>query len=168
MKFFFISTVYFDSKGAGDLNIKCEVPSRSLVNEIYVTDLGGFETGDTSRKTGWMTPQYQLPVIVTGEIRKDGWWGGVRIYGTDSNHNYIFLSQNSGNSRESEKIRYNLPSSWVSFKAIIGNGQVSLYIDDQLFQTINTDTTGTVSVWGGSNANPVNVTNLEIRYFTMI
>lgn len=149
-------SVVYDSKGVGDLNIKCEAPDCSLVTEIYV------ETVDTSNPKSVVSDLYTAPVRFVGEIKLNGYWGGVRIYGTDAAHHYIFLSQNSYNSHESEKIWYVIGSSWVSFEAIIKDGTVQLYINDNLIQSVNTDTTGTVNLWGGSNANPVSLRNLKV------
>lgn len=149
-------SVVYDSKGTGDLNIKCEAPDCSLVTEIYV------ETVDTSNPNRVVSDGYTAPIRFVGEIKRNGYWGGVRIYGTDVAHHYIFLSQNSYNDHEYEKIWYVLGSSWVSFEAIIKDGTVQLYINDNLIQSVNTDTTGTFNLWGGSNANPVSLRNLKV------
>ena len=45
--------VYFESKDAGDLNIKCSCPGRMLVSEIYVVeDVYAYVTDFTNWTSG--------------------------------------------------------------------------------------------------------------------
>ena len=58
---------------------------------------------------------------------------------------------------------YKIGADWSSFKITIGNGSVSLYIDNTLIQTVSADTSKFVSVWGGSSSNKVSVRNVVIE-----
>ena len=55
MKFFFISTVYFDSKGTGDLNIQVEVPRILLQKRYDIQDYILYDDTSTD-KTSHFTP----------------------------------------------------------------------------------------------------------------
>ena len=118
---------------------------------------------DTWTETGYTTPYYPTPITITGEMKAKGQWGGLRIYGDDNNHHYCYLGQNNSTNDENAKIFYKIGADWSSFKITIGNGSVSLYIDNTLIQTVSADTSKFVSVWGGSSSNKVSVRNVVIE-----
>lgn len=106
------------------------------------------------------------PVEVSGKVAKNGTWGGTRFYGCNNGSiaiNYCFLSNNSGNTGEGEKIRYNVTSSLQDFKIIVKDDVVSLYIDNNHINTVSATATETVMLSGGSNANPVTVSNVKVK-----
>ena len=135
---------------------------RIFLEKTYVIE-DCWELVDSSNPQSIVSQYYNTPVEITGKVKKNGTWGGTRLYGADNSHNYVFLSQNSSNVHESEKIWYVVGSSWVNFKAIIGNNEVSLYINDSLIQTVTTDTSGQVRLWAGSTANPVSLDGVKIK-----
>ena len=75
----------------------------------------------------------------------------------------IFLSQNSGNVHENEKIWYVVDDSWVDFKAIFEDGIIELYINGSLIKSVNAETSGRVRLYAGSSANPVSLSDVKIK-----
>lgn len=144
--------------GVGDVDVVFSL--RSLLQKTYViTDY--YEIVDCSNPKSVLSQFWPVPVEITGKVKKYGAWGGTRL--TDENRVLIFLSQNSNNSHENEKIWYVVGSSWVDFKAIFEDGIIELYINDTLFKSVACDTTGDVCVSAGSNANPVSLSDVKIK-----
>ena len=115
-------------------------------------------------ESGYQTPYYDTPIEITGEMKRKSYYGGLRIYGDDNNHHYVYLGQGSATNDENAKIFYKFTDNdnWSSFRITIGNGSISLYVDGTLIQTVSADTSKAVSVWGGSNTNRVSVRNVKI------
>ena len=144
--------------GVGDVDVVFSL--RSLLQKTYViTDC--YEIVDCSNPNDVTSQYWPIPVEITGKVKKYGTWGGTRL--ADENSVLIFLSQNSGNSHENEKIWYVVNNSWVDFKAIFKDGIIELYINDTLFKSVAYDTTGDVRVSAGSNANPVSLSDVKIK-----
>lgn len=153
----------YTAVGTGDVSISAEC--MSVIETYSIEDC--YEIIPSPNSKGFSSQWYQSPVKITGEMIRKGSWGGTRIYGssnaTSVDRNYIFLSQNSGNANESEKIRYNVPSSWFNFEVHVGNGSASLYVNNSLINTVQVDTSGYVMISGGSNANPITMGNVKIK-----
>lgn len=114
-------------------------------------------------ETGYQTPYYTTPIEITGEMKANGSWGGLRIYGDDNDHHYCYLGQGNATNDENAKAFYKIGSNWTPFKIKIKNNYVLLYINNILKDTISTDISKMVSVWGGSSANKVSVRNVVIK-----
>lgn len=144
--------------GAGDMSLSVEC--MSLTKTYVITDY--YEIVNTSNPKGVTSQYYANPIQITGTTKKNGSWGGIRING-DNGILYVFLSQNSGNAHESEKIWYVIGYTLIDFKIEINNNSVSLFINDTLYQSVKVDTSGSTRLWGGSNANPVYLTDVRIK-----
>lgn len=160
-----IATKTYDSTGAGDI---------SFVVQVGMVDSSEYDIEDcwqvipVGNRTGFNSNLAPTPLIITGTTKKDGNWGGTRFYGKDNGTtaiNYVYLSQNSKNSSENEKIRYNLSTTTETFKIIINDGTVELYINDVLRNSVNCNTTYPLQISGGSSANPVNITNIKVKAY---
>ena len=152
------------SRGLGDISIKAEINSLSS-NTITIEDC--FETISSPNRTGFDTSWHPKPLEITGKVATNGPWGGTRIYGGDGqniNIHYVFLSQNSSNSGESEQIRYNLTTTaYVPFKIVIDENKISLWMNDSLYSEKTLTTSPYVYMSGGSSANPVSLSNVKIK-----
>ena len=113
-------------------------------------------------ETGYRTSYYPTPLEITGEMKAYGVWGGLRIYGADNNHHYVYLGQGNASNDENAKIFRSIGSDWTPFKITIADGTVTLDLNGTVY-TVSTDTTADVSVWGGSSVNYVSVRNVIIR-----
>ena len=86
--------VYFESKDAGDLNIKCSCPGRMLVSEIYVvedvyayvTDFTNW-TSVTNKGTSFIFSDFTLPTnhLITFKLNNME-SGAIRISCGDTTH----------------------------------------------------------------------------------
>lgn len=152
------------SRGLGDISIKAEINSLSS-NTITIEDC--FETISSPNRTGFGTSWHPKPLEITGKVATNGPWGGTRIYGGDGqniNIHYVFLSQNSSNSGESEQIRYNLTTTaYVPFKIIIDENKISLWMNSSLYSEKALTTSEYVYMSGGSSANPVSLSDIKIK-----
>ena len=160
-----IATKTYDSTGAGDI---------SFVVQVGMVDSSEYDIEDcwqvipVGNRTGFNSNLAPTPLIITGTTKKDGNWGGTRFYGKDNGTtaiNYVYLSQHSNNSSENEKIRYNLSTTTETFKIIINDGTVELYINDVLRNSVNCNTTYPLQISGGSSSNPVNITNIKVKAY---
>ena len=129
----------------------------------YYQEAEYYEKIDEWNANGYQTDYYPTPLEITGEMKASGVWGGLRIYGSDNSHHYVYLGQYSSVNDENAKIFHKATYEWANFRIVIANGSVSLYVNEVLINTVSTDTTGSVSVWGGSSDNPVSVRNVIIR-----
>lgn len=77
-----VATVSYESKGTGDLNIKCSCPGRMLVTEIYVEDCTYYITGINSNVNDW---------IKTGDISVISDSNGVTITESGSTERLALL-----------------------------------------------------------------------------
>ncbi|WP_296884922.1 hypothetical protein [uncultured Methanobrevibacter sp.] len=104
-----------------------------------------------------------MPLEITGNVKRGGTWGGTRFYGADNSHHYVWLSNNSAGNDEYAKIYYQVPTTYTPFRITIQNGIVNVYMNNTLVRSVNMDTSGSCNVWGGSNANPVYLTDVRIK-----
>ena len=132
---------------------------------LYAIPPGEYDDIPVWNETGYTTDYYPTPIEITGEMKAKGSWGGLRIYGDDNDHHYVYLGQNNSTNDENAKIFYKTGINYVAFRIIIANGSVSLYIDNTLIETVSTDTSKSVSVWGGSSSNKVDVKNVKLKEF---
>ena len=151
-------TYRYTSDGSGDVTIIVEC--QSITETQNIEDC--WEITNVASQTAYVSNYYPSPLQITGTTKKLGSWGGTRINNAEGVL-YVFLSQNSRNAHESEKIWYVLGSSYVDFKITIENNTVALYIDNSLVSSVNVDTTPTVRMWGGSSANKVDLRNVKIK-----
>ena len=122
-----------------------------------------YEKIDAWNETGYQTSYYPTPVEITGEMKKNGNWGGLRVYGDDNDHHYVYLGQGSATNDENAKAFRTIGNDWTSFKIKIKSNYVLLYINNILKDTVQTDISKPVSVWGGSQSNPVSIRNVIIK-----
>lgn len=158
---------YFKKRctGAGDVTITAKC-GNATSNSLIIEDC--LQVFAEPNHTGFTSVWADAPVKILGEMVKEGAWGGTRIYGGNgvtASKEYVFLSQNSGNTSEDELIRYNVGNSWVSFECTIHNNLIDLWINGYpVAVDVPTGTTdGKVYVSGGSTANPVNMRNVRIK-----
>ena len=119
---------------------------------------------DTWTETGYQTDYYYpAPITITGEMKANGSWGGLRVYGDDNDHHYVYLGQGNATNDENAKVFYKIGTNWTPFKIRITNNYVLLYINNVLRDTVQTDISKPLSVWGGSSANKVSVRNVVIE-----
>ena len=153
----------YTSQGIGDIYIKAT--DGSLLSETYeLQDYWQILPSITPK--GFITEQCPYPAEITGQVAKNGAWGGTRIRGYNNNQQvilYCFLSNNSGNAGEGEKIRYNVSSSYQDFKIVLKEDTATLYINDNLISSVNASATDGVAMDGGSNSNPVSLTNIKLK-----
>ena len=155
-------TYTYVGRGRGDVVLCAEYGS--LTQTYIIEDY--YEFVNTSNSKDVSSSRYSAPLQITGQVKTNGTWGGTRIYGyTGSTRqiNYCFLSNNSGNSSESEKIRYNVSSSYENFKIILQNNTVTLYINDVQRASVSADTSYDILLSGGSSANPVSLKDVRIK-----
>ena len=151
----------YESQGVGDVEFEFTcgaISETTTIEDCYLLVATCNRTGFVYNSSPFPV---SAPVEISGLIKKDGSWGGTRIYG--SSVNYVFLSNNSSNSNEGEKIRYNLSSTEVAFKVVLDDTSCQLYINDVLINSVNVDTSGGTNIWGGSGSNPVTLTNLKVK-----
>ena len=149
-----------------DIQAKLKDADGSLIEGetiYFYKEIEIYETIAEWNTTGYTTSYYPTPLQITGEMKTRISYGGLRIYGSDNDHHYVFLGQGSVTNNENAKIFYRVGSDWVTFKIIIDDGSISLYIDGTLIETKSVDTSSDVSVWGGSSSNPVLVRNVKIE-----
>ena len=151
--------------GAGDVTITAKC-GNATSNSLIIEDC--LQVFAEPNHTGFTSVWADAPVKILGEMVKEGAWGGTRIYGGTgfvASKEYVFLSQNSGNTSEDELIRYNVGNSWVSFEWTIHNNLIDLWINGYpVAVDVPTGTTDSkVYVSGGSTENPVNMRNVRIK-----
>ena len=151
--------------GAGDVTITAKC-GNATSNSLIIEDC--LQVFAEPNHTGFTSVWADAPVKILGEMVKEGAWGGTRIYGGNgvtASKEYVFLSQNSGNTSEDELIRYNVGNSWVSFECTIHNNLIDLWINGYpVAVDVPTGTTDSkVYVSGGSTENPVNMRNVRIK-----
>ena len=73
------------------------------------------------------------------------------------------MGQGSATNDENAKAFRTIGNDWTSFKIKIKSNYVLLYINNILKDTVQTDISKPVSVWGGSTANKVSVRNVVIE-----
>ena len=118
---------------------------------------------------GYQTPYNDTPLEIYGQMKANGNWGGLRIYGDDNDHHYCYIGQGNATNDENAKIFYKITNSsdWTDFNVEIWRGKVTLSINYHKVEEVSCDISKPVSVWGGSQANPVSIENLVIRDITV-
>lgn len=153
-------SVVYDSKGAGDLNIKCEVPSRSLVNEIYVEDL--------IRVIDEMTPQRDQPLnlglfnsnllIELDYYPTDYWeWAWVRL--DNVNYGCWSSSYDKGSNLGFVNLGYN---KWIHISWKYENGTITMTANNNT-TSVNVDKELPFDVDFYSNRNGTKYKNLKVK-----
>ena len=156
-------TKTYVSEGVGDIEIKAKYGS--FLSETYELQ-DYWQILPSINPKGFITEQCPYPAEITGQVAKNGSWGGTRIRGYNDGQwtiLYCFLSNNYGNAGEGEKIRYNVSSSYQGFKIVLKEDTATLYINDTLISSVNASATDSVAMDGGSTANAVSLTNIKLK-----